>query len=170
FIYPVSTVGVGTTFKIFLPRYVPTVEEATAKAAAAAAPAKDLTGHERILLVEDEESVRAFSARARRATGYEVFEADGGEEAIEVLDDLDYAVDLIISDVVMPEMDGPTMLKVIRDKMPNLKIIFVSGYAEESVRRDIEDDQSVDFLPKPYSLDQINSKVKEVLRRMDKGE
>ncbi|MBJ3783941.1 cell cycle histidine kinase CckA [Devosia sediminis] len=170
FIYPVSTVGVGTTFKIFLPRYVPTAEEAAAKAAIAAAPAKDLTGHERILLVEDEESVRAFSARALKATGYEVFEADGGEEALEVLEDLDYEVDLIISDVVMPEMDGPTMLKVIREKMPNLKIIFVSGYAEESVRRDIEDDQSVDFLPKPYSLDQINSKVKEVLRRMDKTE
>ncbi|AVF04955.1 MULTISPECIES: cell cycle histidine kinase CckA [Devosia] len=170
FIYPVSTVGVGTTFKIFLPRYVPTPEEAAAKAAIASAPVKDLTGHERILLVEDEESVRAFSARALRATGYEVFEADGGEEAIEVLEELDYEVDLIISDVVMPEMDGPTMLKVIRDKMTKLKIIFVSGYAEESVRRDIEDDQSVDFLPKPYSLDQINSKVKEVLRRMDKGD
>jgi two-component system cell cycle sensor histidine kinase/response regulator CckA len=85
-----------------------------------------------------------------------------------VLEDLDYAVDLIISDVVMPEMDGPTMLKVIRPKMPNLKIIFVSGYAEESVRRDIGEDQSVDFLPKPYSLDQINSKVKEVLQRLDK--
>ena len=170
FIYPVSTLGEGTTFKIFLPRYVPTPEEAAAKAAIAAAPAKDLTGHERILLVEDEESVRAFSARALRATGYEVFEADGGEEAIEVLEDLDYEVDLIISDVVMPEMDGPTMLKVIRDKMTKLKIIFVSGYAEESVRRDIEDDQSVDFLPKPYSLDQINSKVKEVLQRMDNSD
>jgi len=168
YIYPVSTVGVGTTFKIFLPRYVPTAEESAAKAAVAAAPSKDLTGQERILLVEDEESVRAFSARALKATGYEVFEANDGEEALEVLADLDYQVDLIISDVVMPEMDGPTMLKVIRDKMPNLKIIFVSGYAEESVRRDIEDDQSVDFLPKPYSLDQINSKVKDVLRRIDK--
>ena len=168
FIYPVSAVGVGTTFKIFLPRYVPTADEAAAKAAAAATPAKDLTGHERILLVEDEESVRAFSARALRATGYEVFEADSGEDALFVLEDLDYTVDLIISDVVMPEMDGPTMLKAIREKMTNLKIIFVSGYAEESVRRDIEDDQSVDFLPKPYSLDQINSKVKEVLQRQDK--
>lgn len=167
FIYPVSTLGVGTTFKIFLPRYVPTAEESAAKVAQATAPVKDLTGHERILLVEDEESVRAFSARALRTTGYEVFEAEGGEEALEVLEDLDYKVDLIISDVVMPEMDGPTMLKVIREKMTNLKIIFVSGYAEESVRRDIEDDQSVDFLPKPYSLDQINSKVKEVLRRRD---
>lgn len=170
FIYPVSTVGVGTTFKIFLPRYVPSAAEQAAKVAAVAAPARDLTGHERILLVEDEESVRAFSARALKATGYEVFEAEGGEEAIEVLEDLDYKVDLIISDVVMPEMDGPTMLKAIRDKMPDLKIIFVSGYAEESVRRDIEDDQSVDFLPKPYSLDQINTKVKEVLRRQGKSE
>lgn len=168
FIYPVSTVGVGTTFKIFLPRHVPSAEETNAKVVAAAAPAKDLTGHERILLVEDEESVRAFSARALKATGYEVFEADSGEDALFVLEDLDYKVDLIISDVVMPEMDGPTMLKVIREKMTNLKIIFVSGYAEESVRRDIEDDQSVDFLPKPYSLDQINTKVKEVLQRQDK--
>src|SRR5690606_7467770 len=111
---------------------------------------------------------RAFSARALKATGYEVYEADGGEEALEILDELDYALDLIISDVVMPEMDGPTMLKVIREKAPDLKVIFVSGYAEESVRRDIEDDRSVDFLPKPYSLDQINSKVKEVLQRLGK--
>jgi two-component system cell cycle sensor histidine kinase/response regulator CckA len=169
YIYPVSTMGVGTTFKIFLPRYVPTEAEAVVKGAAAA-PVRDLTGHERILLVEDEESVRAFSARALKTTGYEVYEADGGEEALEILQELDYKVDLIVSDVVMPEMDGPTMLKVIRDKMPNLKIIFVSGYAEESVRRDIEDDRSVDFLPKPYSLDQINSKVKEVLLRRDPDE
>lgn len=167
FIYPVSTVGVGTTFKIFLPRHVPSEAEIAAKVASAAAPAKDLTGHERILLVEDEESVRAFSARALRATGYEVLEADGGEEAMWVLEDHDFKVDLIISDVVMPEMDGPTLLKAIREKGHKFKVIFVSGYAEESVRRDIEDDQSVDFLPKPYSLDQINSKVKEVLSRQD---
>ncbi len=169
YIYPVSTVGVGTTFKIFLPRHVPAENEIAGKAAAAA-PARDLTGQERILLVEDEESVRAFSARALRATGYEVFEADGGEEALEVLEDIDFKIDLMISDVVMPEMDGPTLLKHVRREMPDLKVIFVSGYAEESVRRDIEDDQSVDFLPKPYSLDQINSKVKEVLQRLGKGD
>jgi two-component system cell cycle sensor histidine kinase/response regulator CckA len=141
--------------------------EAEAVKAAVAAPVRDLTGHERILLVEDEESVRAFSARALRTTGYEVFEADGGEEALEVLQDLDFKIDLMISDVVMPEMDGPTLLKHVRETMPNLKVIFVSGYAEESVRRDIEDDQSVEFLPKPYSLDQINSKVKEVLGKTE---
>jgi two-component system cell cycle sensor histidine kinase/response regulator CckA len=162
-------VGVGTTFKIFLPRHVPSEIEATAKIAAAA-PVRDLTGEERILLVEDEESVRAFSARALRATGYEVFEADGGEEALEVLEELDFKIDLMISDVVMPEMDGPTLLKHVRKTMPRLKVIFVSGYAEESVRRDIEDDQSVEFLPKPYSLDQINSKVKEVLQKQDESQ
>jgi two-component system cell cycle sensor histidine kinase/response regulator CckA len=170
FIYPVSTVGVGTTFKIFLPRHVASATEVAAKVAAAAAPVKDLTGHERILLVDDEESVRAFSAKALRATGYEVFEADGGEEALEVLEDENFRIDLMISDVAMPEMDGPTLLKHVRETMPNLKVIFVSGYAEESVRRDIEDDQSVEFLPKPYSLDQINSKVKEVLQKLGKDE
>lgn len=170
YIYPVSTVGVGTTFKIFLPRHVPAASEVAAAKAAAAAPVRDLTGHERILLVDDEESVRAFSAKALRATGYEVLEADGGEEALEVLEDHDFQIDLMISDVAMPEMDGPTLLKHVREQMPNLKVIFVSGYAEESVRRDIEDDQSVEFLPKPYSLDQINSKVKEVLQRIGKDE
>ncbi|WP_224702847.1 cell cycle histidine kinase CckA [Devosia aquimaris] len=170
YIYPVSVVGVGTTFKIFLPKHMASAAEAGGKAAAALAPVRDLTGHERILLVEDEESVRAFSAQALRATGYEVFEADGGEEALEVLEDLDYKIDLMISDVVMPEMDGPSLLKQLRQTMPNLKVIFVSGYAEESVRRDIEDDQSVEFLPKPYSLDQINSKVKEVLQKLGKDE
>jgi two-component system cell cycle sensor histidine kinase/response regulator CckA len=63
----------------------------------------------------------------------------------------------------MPEMDGPALLQKVRQRVPGLKVIFVSGYAEESVRQDIADDHSVEFLPKPYSLDQINGKVKEVL-------
>lgn len=162
FIYPQSVVGKGTVFKIFLPRHVPAEGEAVAKAVAA--PVKDLTGHERILLVEDEDTVRSFSARALRTTGYEVFEADSGEQALEVLEDIDHEIDLMISDVVMPEMDGPALLTKVRERLPDLKVIFVSGYAEESVRQDIADDQSVEFLAKPYSLDQINSKVKEVLQ------
>ena len=164
FIYPESEVGKGTTFRIFLPRHIPVEEDAPA-AAQAPAPVKDLTGNERILLVEDEERVRAFSARALSTTGYEVFEAGSGEEALEVLDEIDGRIDLLISDVVMPEMDGPALLKKVRETYPDLKVIFVSGYAEENVRRGLEDDRSVEFLPKPYSLDQINSKVKEVLGR-----
>jgi len=165
FIYPESVVGKGTTFKIFLPRHVPAEGEVVAKTVAA--PVKDLTGHERILLVEDEDTVRSFSARALRTTGYEVFEADSGEQALEVLEDIDHKIDLMISDVVMPEMDGPALLIKVRERLPDLKVIFVSGYAEESVRQDIADDQSVEFLAKPYSLDQINSKVKEVLGKQE---
>ncbi|HWA20281.1 MAG TPA: ATP-binding protein [Devosia sp.] len=161
FIYPESEVGRGTVFRIFLPRHYPAEGEAVAKATAA--PVRDLTGHERILLVEDEDNVRAFSARALRATGYEVFEADSGEEALDVLEDIGGQIDLMVSDVVMPEMDGPALLLKVRERLPKLKVIFVSGYAEESVRQDIADDQTVEFLAKPYSLDQINSKVKEVL-------
>ena len=161
FIYPESAVGKGTTFRIYLPRHVPAEGETVARQAAT--QIKDLTGHERILLVEDEDSVRSFSARALRTTGYEVFEADSGEQALEVLDEVGGDIDLMISDVVMPEMDGPALLAKVRERLPGLKVIFVSGYAEESVRQDIADDQSVEFLPKPYSLDQINSKVKEVL-------
>ena len=162
FIYPESELGKGTVFRLFLPRHVPSEGELPAKAQQQAV-VKDLTGHERILLVEDEDSVRGFSARALRATGYEVFEADSGEEALYVLDDLDGKIDLMISDVVMPEMDGPALLVKVRERLPDLKVIFVSGYAEENVRQDIADDRSVEFLAKPYSLDQINSKVKEVL-------
>ncbi len=165
FIYADSEVGKGTTFRLFLPRHIVAAGEVTEKVVAA--PVKDLTGHERILIVEDEESVRTFSARALATTGYEVYEAEGGEEALELLDEIDGELDLMISDVVMPEMDGPALLKIVRKRFPNLKVIFVSGYAEESVRKDIEDDRSVEFLPKPYSLDQINSKVKEVLQSGD---
>jgi len=162
FIYPESEVGRGTVFRIYLPRHVAAEGETVARTSTAAV-VKDLTGHERILLVEDEDNVRSFSARALRTTGYEVFEADSGEQALEVLDDIGGQIDLMVSDVVMPEMDGPALLIQVRKKLPNLKVIFVSGYAEENVRQDIADDQSVEFLAKPYSLDQINSKVKEVL-------
>jgi two-component system cell cycle sensor histidine kinase/response regulator CckA len=132
FIYPESVVGKGTTFKIFLPRHVPAAGEVAPKAVIA--PVKDLTGHERILIVEDEDSVRSFSARALRTTGYEVFEADSGEQALEILDDEEDRIDIMISDVVMPEMDGPALLTKVRKRLPGLKVIFVSGYAEESVR------------------------------------
>ncbi len=161
FIYPESEIGKGTVFRIFLPRHQPAEDDVPVKAPATVV--KDLTGHERILLVEDEDNVRAFSARALRATGYEVFEADSGEEALDVLDDIGGQIDLMISDGVMPEMDGPALLLKVRERLPNLKVIFVSGYAEENVRQDIADDRSVEFLAKPYSLDQINSKVKDVL-------
>jgi two-component system cell cycle sensor histidine kinase/response regulator CckA len=176
FIYCDSELGKGTVFRIFLPRHIAIASKAsdavTQEAPAPKSPdaAKDLSGSAIVLLVEDEDAVRMGGMRALTSRGYTVHEASSGVEALEIFAELEGKIDIVVSDVVMPEMDGPTLLKHVRETMPNLKVIFVSGYAEESVRRDIEDDQSVEFLPKPYSLDQINTKVKEVLQKIGEGE
>ncbi|MCA9714768.1 MAG: PAS domain S-box protein [Myxococcales bacterium] len=157
-----SVPGEGATFRIYLPRHIPAPEELPQ--AKAQQQVKDLTGHERILLVEDEESVRAFSARALATTGYEVFEAGSGEEALEVLEEIDGEIDLLISDVVMPEMDGPTLFKELRKTNPSMKVIFVSGYPNEAFREQLGSDDFA-FLPKPFSLPQLAMKVKEELAK-----
>ncbi len=168
YIYADTVLGQGTVFRIFLPRHIPTDDDI--KFTQSQHEVKDLTGNERILLVEDEESVRAFSARALQATGYEVYEAEGGEEALEILDELDNKIDLMVSDVEMPEMDGPALLVEVRKRLPDVKVIFVSGYAQESIRNELAEDRSVEFLAKPYTLNQINSKVKEVLSGVESEE
>lgn len=161
YIYPESTPGEGARFRIFLPRHA--VAEGAVAERQTAARVRDLTGHERILIVEDEESVRAFSARALSSAGYTVHEASTGAEALALLEEIDGQIDLVISDVVMPEMDGPELLKHVRSRYPDVKLIFVSGYAEEGTRRGLEEDPSVEFLPKPFSLKQLAAKVKTVL-------
>jgi len=164
FIYADTQIGKGTNFLIFFPRYVASKEEMEKSSAAEPEKkTKDLTGNERILIVEDDEIVRAISVRTLRTTGYEVFEADGGEEALELLDEIDNKIDLMISDVMMPGMDGPSLLVEVRKRLPDLKVIFVSGFARTEMRDGLADDRSIEFLPKPYTFDQINSKVKEVL-------
>ena len=164
YIYPVSTVGEGTLFRIFLPRYV--VEE-NAEVAPVEAPPEaqitDLTGSASILLVEDEEAVRAFAARALASRGYTVHEASCGTEALEVLEAAGGEVDLVVSDVVMPEMDGPSLLRELRKTKPDLKIIFVSGYAEEAFEKNLPENEKFSFLPKPFTLKQLATAVKEVL-------
>jgi two-component system cell cycle sensor histidine kinase/response regulator CckA len=161
FIYPESIPGEGARFRIFLPRHA--AAEGAVAERQTAARVRDLTGHERILIVEDEESVRAFSARALISAGYTVHEASTGAEALEVLEEIDGQIDLVISDVVMPEMDGPALLGEVRRLYPGVKVIFVSGYAEEGTRKGLEEDASVEFLPKPFSLKQLAAKVKTVL-------
>ncbi|MBL8572335.1 MAG: PAS domain-containing protein [Hyphomicrobiaceae bacterium] len=170
FIYCDSTVGTGTTFRIFLPRFIEVVDPAKpegAKAAdvpaAVAQPQADLTGSAVIMLVEDEEAVRAFASRALASRGYTVHEASTGAEALEVMEEVGGEVDLVVSDVVMPEMDGPTLLGVLRAKRPDLKVIFVSGYAEEAFAKNLPEGQKFHFLPKPFSLKQLAEAVKEAL-------
>jgi two-component system cell cycle sensor histidine kinase/response regulator CckA len=172
FVYVASEAGKGTSFHIFLPRYRPELEAqpepqaANAAAKDAAEPPKpraDLTGQGTILLVEDEDGLRSLNARGLRSRGYSVIEASNGIEAMEALEEKDGAVDLVVSDVVMPEMDGPTLLREMRKRNPNLKIIFVSGYAEEAFDKSLPENEQFAFLPKPFALSALVEKVKETM-------
>ncbi len=169
FIQPESEVGHGTTFKVYLPRYAQTDEEIEAaqpKAVAAKrnASAMDLTGTGRVLLVEDEVEVRSFAVRALKRQGYQVLEAADGVEALAVMEANQGTVDIVVSDVVMPEMDGPTLFKELRARNPGIKVIFVSGYPNEAFRESLGSDDFA-FLPKPFSLPQLAQKVKEELAK-----
>jgi two-component system cell cycle sensor histidine kinase/response regulator CckA len=169
FIYVDSEVGRGTSFHIFLPRHhaEPEVEaEAQATNGAAkpdAKPRTDLTGQGTILLVEDEEGLRSLNARGLRSRGYSVIEASNGVEAMEALEQESGTVDLVVSDVVMPEMDGPTLLKAMRDRNPEIRVIFVSGYAEDAFEKSLPENQQFSFLPKPFTLSQLVAAVKETM-------
>jgi two-component system, cell cycle sensor histidine kinase and response regulator CckA len=172
FIYVDSEADKGTSFHIFLPRHHPEQDvHADAHAANGAAretpaetkPRTDLTGQGTILLVEDEEGLRSLNARGLRSRGYSVIEASNGIEAMEALEQENGAVDLVVSDVVMPEMDGPTLLKTMRGRNPDLKIIFVSGYAEDAFEKSLPENQQFAFLPKPFTLSQLVAAVKETM-------
>ena len=155
-----SEVGVGTTFSVYLPRLMEMEADTEAKPQAEEMVG-DLTGTARILLVEDEDAVRTFSMRALTNKGYEVETAESGEAGWTKFKELKKPVDLLITDVIMPGMDGPTLAKQIRGEMPTLKIIFVSGYTEEKLKDQMGD--GIHFLPKPFTLKQLAAKVKEVL-------
>jgi len=172
FVYVDSEEGKGTTFRIFLPRHHPEQEAqhepqatngAVKEAAAEPKPRVDLTGQGTILLVEDEEGLRSLNARGLRSRGYTVIEASNGVEALEALEEKDGAIDLVVSDVVMPEMDGPTLLRKMRGRNPDLKIIFVSGYAEDAFAKSLEENEKFDFLAKPFALSALVAKVKETM-------
>ncbi len=155
----------GTTFRIYLPRHLSESPSPSADAISATArdDNADITGQDTILLVEDEDAVRTFAARALRMRGYQVHEASGGEEGLEILRDDSIALQLLITDVVMPGMDGPTLVRHARKIRPDMKIMFMSGYAEEAFRRNEEKAEESHFLPKPFGLKQLAAKVKDVL-------
>jgi two-component system cell cycle sensor histidine kinase/response regulator CckA len=177
FVYVDSVEHKGTVFRIFLPRHVASAQDLAAErddAAAASSPTAtpdrqwpgsvDLTGQGTILLVEDEEGLRQLNARGLASRGYTVLEAGNGIEAIEMLEKSDGEVDLVVSDVVMPEMDGPTLLRELRRRNPALKIIFVSGYAEDAFQKHMPTDgEQPAFLAKPFTLKQLVNAVKETL-------
>jgi two-component system cell cycle sensor histidine kinase/response regulator CckA len=160
-----SELGVGTTFAIHLPRHEAEDEAEAVPVAEAAAkpPPRDLTGVGTVLLVEDEDAVRMIGARALTSKGYKVIEASNGEGALEIIRGGEEAIDLVITDVVMPNVDGPTLVREVREMHPDMKVIFISGYAEDSFREKVSQESDIHFLPKPFSLEQLAGKVKEVM-------
>jgi len=162
FVFVDSAPGVGATFRIYLPQHMAGMDKSVKSESGEDGP-RDLTGIGTILLVEDEDAVRLFSARALRNKGYQVLEARSGEAALEITNEHLDEINLIISDVVMPKMDGPTMIKEVRTKRADIPVIFISGYAEDAFRRRVDTGEEAHFLLKPFTLKQLAAKVKEVL-------
>ncbi|GHF27102.1 signal transduction histidine kinase [Kordiimonas sediminis] len=162
YVFVESKVGQGTTFMILLKAHeAQDVIEASTDHQEISVP-MDLSGKGAILLVEDEDPVRMFAARALTNKGYTVHEAASGEKGLEILQSDDTKVDLLISDVVMPNMDGPTLVTEARKLNPNLPVIFISGYAEDLLRDNLEAEE-FHFLPKPFSLKDLAETVKNIL-------
>jgi len=165
FIFCDSEVGKGTTFRIYLPRHYEkkAAGEAPARDIKREAKQADLTGTGTVLLVEDEDAVRSFASRALASRGYKVIEADSGERALEIIESRAGEIDLVLSDVVMPQMDGPTLLKELRKRGVETKVVFISGYAEDAFRKNLEGENDFAFLPKPFTLKQLAEAVKEAM-------
>lgn len=158
-----SVVGKGTNFTIYLPRV--SEQEIKDEEVIEQEPEKkvaDLTGTARLLLVEDEDAVRTFSTRALMNKGYEVLAAEHGQAALNLMEEQENKhIDLLITDVMMPDMDGPTLANNMRAVSPKLKIIFISGYTEDKLKEHMG--EGISFLPKPFTLKQLALKVKEAL-------
>ncbi len=153
----------GAVFRIFLPEAaeaelaaVPVVEKV------AKAP-RDLSGAGRILFVEDEAAVRGIAARLLRQRGYEVIEAEDGEQALELAEEHAGTIDMMISDVIMPGLDGPALLKKARPYLGDAPVLFISGYAESDFSDLLQDEVGVSFLPKPLDIKTLAERVKQEL-------
>ncbi|KWV93495.1 hybrid sensor histidine kinase/response regulator [Erythrobacter sp. YT30] len=151
---------VGARFTVYFP--VHRGEAPKRKEPKAPAPSSDWSVGGSILLVEDEDMVRAVAERALTRAGYEVTACEGGEEGLAAIGE-GKAFDLVVSDVVMPGMDGPAMVRAIRERLPDMPILFMSGYAEEQLRKDI-DIPDMHFIAKPFSVAAIGDKVGAVLQ------
>jgi CheY-like chemotaxis protein len=160
-----SEPGVGTTFRIYFPQVA---QPGAVEQPAARAPTQEialLRGSETILLVEDEEAVRLFAASVLKRQGYEVLEAHHGLHAIELLERTESKVRLIVTDVVMPEMGGPALVAKLHDRLPELPVLYMSGYAERAVVHNGLVKSKQAFLQKPFTPIVLARKVREVLDR-----
>lgn len=155
FIFVDSTPGEGSVFQLYFPIH-------DAPAEVQAGPPRRIVmrqGEGVVLLVEDEAPVRAFASRALRMRGYTVLEAENAEEALKTLEDPGLEVDIFVTDVVMPGMDGPSWVKQALETRPNVRVIFVSGYAEDYLSETQARIPNSVFLPKPFSLTDLTTTV-----------
>lgn len=159
FIFVDSIVGQGTTFTLYLPAQDRQEEKADADVAVSAIKSAPAHGEGVILLVEDEAPVRAFASRALRMRGYTVLEAESAEAALETLSDPELSIDVFVTDVVMPGMDGPSWVKQALEERPDTRVVFVSGYAEDSFDETQARIPNSVFLPKPFSLTDLAETV-----------
>jgi len=165
--------GKGAIFNIYLPAHTPTENDAVreaAKPAAIAAEPSDLTGDGRILIVEDEGAVRNFVVATLNDCGYSIVEAEDGDEALEIIEESNEKFDLVITDVMMPVMDGPSMIAKARSDF-GLKspVIFMSGYAESAVRDQLDIIEGAGYIQKPFTLKGLAAKVKQILSPPEEG-
>ncbi|MXQ06912.1 response regulator [Alphaproteobacteria bacterium GH1-50] len=158
FIFAESTAGRGTCFTLYFPAMDKPLKVAGTSGAARQRPRAPV-GEGVVLLVEDEAPVRAFAARALRMRGYTVIEAADAEEALKKLEDRSLDVDLFITDVIMPGMDGPSWVREALKDRPDTRVVFVSGYAEESLSEHQSRIPNSVFLPKPFSLSDLTTVV-----------
>jgi two-component system cell cycle sensor histidine kinase/response regulator CckA len=166
YVYVSSKVGRGAKFVIFLKRSGDGSSreiDRREKGAAEKNAVLDLSGKGTILLVEDETPVRIFSNSALVGKGYTVFEAENAESALRIIKERGKEIDIIITDVVMPGMSGPDMIKEISEDYPDIKVVFMSGYGEDAFIESFGEERKFNFLSKPYTLKQLATKVKEVL-------
>ncbi|MEC8294836.1 MAG: ATP-binding protein [Pseudomonadota bacterium] len=156
YVFVDSVEGEGTRFSLMFPA----VQEPIAASPAPARPNNaQIQGQGVVLLVEDEAPVRAFASRALRLSGFTVIEAAHAEEALEILKDPALQVDVFLTDVIMPGLDGPTWVRQALEERPNVRVVFVSGYAEDAFDGSHDDIAQAQFLPKPFSLEALTETV-----------
>ena len=163
YVHVESKIDVGTTFEIYLPRFESKAEKVVPAIVEETAASQDLTGNSTVLLVEDEEAVRMFCVRALKDKGYDIIEACDGQAALDKAKEYNGKIDLLVTDVVMPTMNGPTLTEHIKDIYPGISVIFISGYTEDTFRKDLDQNMDIHFLPKPFTFRQLVAKVHQVL-------
>jgi len=185
YVFVDSVINSGTTFHVYFPRHILAEGEEAATGTISTLSAEtraslplgdappeveeDLTGTEVILFAEDEDPVRTFTTRALENKGYKVMAGNSGEAALDLLKEYGRPVDLLLTDVMMPGMDGPSLIEKVREIQPGVKVLCISGYSEDSLRQRITTDKDVHFLAKPFNLKEIAAKVKSIISPEDQA-